>query len=138
MSVVIIGGHDRMVCQYKRICKQYNCKAKVFTQMSANLSKQIGNELPVVEVAENLSSILCVFRLECNAVNSDHIVFQRQTGNGLFRVLQIWGNDDQITCFNGAYVIVKKKVPLSVQDKENLSKVVGMGDAAPVLFVFGK
>ncbi|WP_313131175.1 DUF2325 domain-containing protein [Anaerocolumna sp.] len=42
MSVVIIGGHDRMVCQYKEICKQYNCKAKVFTQMSARLSDQIG------------------------------------------------------------------------------------------------
>lgn len=35
MSVVIIGGHDRMVSQYKKICKNYNCKAKVFTQMSA-------------------------------------------------------------------------------------------------------
>ena len=43
MSVVIIGGHDRMVCQYKQICKSFNCKAKVFTQMSANFSKQIGN-----------------------------------------------------------------------------------------------
>ncbi|HIZ43283.1 MAG TPA: DUF2325 domain-containing protein [Firmicutes bacterium] len=42
MSVVIIGGHDRMVCQYKKICKKYNCKAKVFTQMAAGLSKQIG------------------------------------------------------------------------------------------------
>ena len=43
MSVVIIGGHDRMVCQYKKICRQFTCKAKVFTQMSANLSKQIGS-----------------------------------------------------------------------------------------------
>ena len=42
MSVVIIGGHDRMVCQYKQICRRFNCKAKVFTQMSANLGKQIG------------------------------------------------------------------------------------------------
>ncbi len=42
MSVVIIGGHDRMVGQYKKICKTYNCKAKVFTQMSASLDKQIG------------------------------------------------------------------------------------------------
>lgn len=42
MSVVIIGGHDRMVRQYKQICKNYNCKAKVFTQMSANLGAQIG------------------------------------------------------------------------------------------------
>ena len=40
MSVVIIGGHDRMVSQYKKICKNYNCKAKVFTQMSASLDKQ--------------------------------------------------------------------------------------------------
>lgn len=43
MSVVIIGGHDRMVCQYKKICKEHQCKAKVFTQMSANLSNQIGS-----------------------------------------------------------------------------------------------
>jgi len=42
MSVVIIGGHDRMVCQYKEICKQHKCKAKVFTQMTAKLSDQIG------------------------------------------------------------------------------------------------
>ena len=42
MSVVIIGGHDRMVSQYKKICKNYNCKAKVFTQMSDSLDKQIG------------------------------------------------------------------------------------------------
>jgi hypothetical protein len=42
MSVVIVGGHDRMVSQYKKICKE-QCKAKVFTQMSANLSSQIGS-----------------------------------------------------------------------------------------------
>ena len=43
MSVVIVGGHDRMVSQYKKICKSHNCKAKVFTQMAANLSAQIGS-----------------------------------------------------------------------------------------------
>ena len=42
MSVVIVGGHDRMVCYYKKICKQYRCKAKVFTQMPADLNKKIG------------------------------------------------------------------------------------------------
>ena len=31
-----------MVCQYKKICKSFNHKAKVFTQMSASLDKQIG------------------------------------------------------------------------------------------------
>ena len=42
MSVVIVGGHDRMVCQYMKICKNYKCKAKVFTQMSASMDKQMG------------------------------------------------------------------------------------------------
>ena len=43
MSVVIIGGHDRMVCQYKAVCKSYKCKAKIFTQMPGNFNKQIGS-----------------------------------------------------------------------------------------------
>lgn len=43
MCVVIIGGNDRMVCQYKEICKQYRCKAKVFTQMPGNFRAQIGS-----------------------------------------------------------------------------------------------
>jgi hypothetical protein len=43
MSVVIVGGHDRMVTRYKNICKKYNCKAKVFTQMAGDLKKQMGN-----------------------------------------------------------------------------------------------
>lgn len=43
MSVVIIGGHDRMVHQYRKICEEYRCDAKIFTQMPGNLSGQIGN-----------------------------------------------------------------------------------------------
>ena len=50
MSVVIIGGHDRMVCQYKKICKSYQCKAKVFTQMSGNLKEKIGKPDLVVQI----------------------------------------------------------------------------------------
>lgn len=43
MSVVIIGGHDRMVCRYENICKECGCKAKVYTQAGKNLECQIGN-----------------------------------------------------------------------------------------------
>jgi hypothetical protein len=42
MSVVIIGGHDRMRCHYKNICKEYGCDAKVFTQSGGQLSEAIG------------------------------------------------------------------------------------------------
>ena len=31
-----------MVAQYKKICKSYKCKCKVFTQMEADFSKKIG------------------------------------------------------------------------------------------------
>ncbi len=43
MSVVIVGGHDRMHCRYKEICKSFGCKCKVFTQCPANFKNQIGN-----------------------------------------------------------------------------------------------
>ncbi len=41
-KLVIIGGHDCMVCRYKELCAQYHCKVKVFTQVPGNLRQQIG------------------------------------------------------------------------------------------------
>ncbi|MEG1448882.1 MAG: DUF2325 domain-containing protein [Oscillospiraceae bacterium] len=43
MSVVIIGGNDRMHRLYKDVCKDYGYKAKVFTQMQTDIKKKIGN-----------------------------------------------------------------------------------------------
>ena len=43
MSVVIIGGNERMVCQYTDICKDYGCKAKVFAKEHGSVKKKIGN-----------------------------------------------------------------------------------------------
>ena len=43
MSVVIVGGHDRMHCRYKEICKSYGCKCKVFTQCPVDLGGRIGS-----------------------------------------------------------------------------------------------
>lgn len=43
MSVVIIGGHERMENRYKEICKKYNHKPKVFTKIKSGLSRQMGN-----------------------------------------------------------------------------------------------
>lgn len=42
MSIVIVGGHDRMHCRYKEICKKYGHKCKVFTQCPASFESQIG------------------------------------------------------------------------------------------------
>ena len=43
MSVVIIGGNERMVCQYSDICRGFGCKAKVFAKEIGPIRKKIGN-----------------------------------------------------------------------------------------------
>lgn len=42
MSVVIIGGNECMVREYKNLCKKYQCKAKIFPKQNSSL-KGIGN-----------------------------------------------------------------------------------------------
>lgn len=42
MSIVIVGGNERMECQYADICKNFGCKAKIFTKESGSLKKKLG------------------------------------------------------------------------------------------------
>ena len=42
MSIVIVGGNECMARQYKDLCAEYKCRAKVFTKMKDGLKKQIG------------------------------------------------------------------------------------------------
>ena len=42
MSIVIVGGNERMVCQYETICKCHGCKAKVFAKEKGALKKKLG------------------------------------------------------------------------------------------------
>lgn len=43
MSVVIIGGNERMERQYRDICEKYNCRAKVLTKMTGSFQNKIGD-----------------------------------------------------------------------------------------------
>ena len=52
MSIVIIGGNERMVCQYSDICKDYGCKAKVFPKEHGSVRKKrsaVGSHDPVYQ-----------------------------------------------------------------------------------------
>jgi len=42
MSVVIVGGNECMVRQYKDLCAEYKCRAKVFCKMRDGMKSQIG------------------------------------------------------------------------------------------------
>ena len=41
MSVVILGGNECMVREYKDLCREYQCKAKVYPKMSGAM-KNLG------------------------------------------------------------------------------------------------
>lgn len=92
MSIVIIGGHDRMVCQYKQVCKSYNCKAKVFTQMPAQLGKQIGTPDIVVLFTNTVSHkmIRCALE-EAQRCNACVIRSHSSSKNALEGILQTAG-----------------------------------------------
>ena len=59
MSVVIVGGNERMVCQYEDICKGFGCKAKVFAKEKGAMKKKIGVVNCAVEEAKKKSIPVC-------------------------------------------------------------------------------
>lgn len=88
MSVVIVGGHDRMVCQYKKICKQYRCKAKIFTHMPAQMSNQIGSPDVMILFTNTVSHkmIKCAVA-EAEKNNAEIIRCHTSSGNALTEIL---------------------------------------------------
>lgn len=42
MSVVIIGGNERMSARYEEVCQGYGCEAKIFTKEKGSIKKKIG------------------------------------------------------------------------------------------------
>lgn len=55
MSIVLVGGHDRMHAEYKGIGNKYGCQVKVYTQMPARFDKAIGNPDGIVLFTSTVS-----------------------------------------------------------------------------------
>lgn len=87
MSMVIIGGHDRMVRQYKEICKEHQCKVKVFTQMSANMREQIGSP-DVIVLFTNTVSHKMVRVAVAEAGNANIIRCHTSSGTALQEIFE--------------------------------------------------
>lgn len=54
MSVVILGGNECMTRQYKDLCKEYKCKAKVYPKME-NGAKKLGSPDLIVLFTKTVS-----------------------------------------------------------------------------------
>lgn len=81
MNVVIVGGHDCMVCQYKKICKNHKCKAKVFTQMTADMDKKLGSPDVFILFTGTVSHKMVKCALD-QAKNSNAQIIRSHTSSG--------------------------------------------------------
>lgn len=89
MSVVIVGGHDRMVHQYKIICKEYKCKAKVFTRMSGSLRDRIGSPDLIVVFTSTVSHKMAKCALdEAERNNAEVVCCHTSSENALKEILK--------------------------------------------------
>ena len=75
MSIVIVGGHDRMVNTYKEICKRHKCKAKVFTQMKSNLRSVVGKPDLLILFTNTVSHKMVLGALQ--AVENESTIVER-------------------------------------------------------------
>jgi hypothetical protein len=75
MSVVIVGGHDRMASTYKEICKKHKCKAKIFTQMPADFKTMIGVPDLLILFTNTVSHKMVVGALQ--AVEKENTIVKR-------------------------------------------------------------
>ena len=89
MSVVIIGGHDRMVSQYKKICENHKYKAKVFTQMKTGLDKLIGRPDLLILFTNTVSHkmVRCVLD-EVDENRTDIVRCHTSSGTALAEILE--------------------------------------------------
>ncbi|MFT3950812.1 MAG: DUF2325 domain-containing protein [Oscillospiraceae bacterium] len=55
MSVVVVGGNDRMATRYKEVCKAHKCKAKVFIKMPADFESKLGCPDLVIVLTDTVS-----------------------------------------------------------------------------------
>ncbi len=89
MSVVIVGGHDRMVRQYMDICKKFNCKGKVFTQLPGNFKAQIGQADLIILFTSTVSHIMATGAVQEAARN--HITVERSHSSSSSALKRILG-----------------------------------------------
>lgn len=88
MSVVIVGGNDCMVCRYKRICKEYDYKAKVFTQVPSDFKSKIGSPDLVVLFTSTVSHsmVRCAIK-EAQRKNVEVVCSHTSSSNALKSIL---------------------------------------------------
>ena len=88
MSIVIIGGNERMVCQYTDICKGYGYKAKVFPKENGAIRKKIGCPDLMVLFTNTVSHKMVKCALDEVGSSTDIVRCHTSSGNALNGILE--------------------------------------------------
>ncbi len=88
MSVVILGGNERMERKYADLCREYDCDAKVFTKIQSGLRERIGNPDLLVLFTDTLShKMVRTARSALKGVDTDVVHARTASVSTLRRVL---------------------------------------------------
>lgn len=88
MSIVIVGGHDRMAREYQNICKRHGHKSKVFTQMPANMKSKIGSpDLLVLFTSTVSHKMMRVAVCEAEKCNAEVVRSHTSSASALEEIL---------------------------------------------------
>ena len=80
MSVVILGGNECMVRQYKDLCKEYQCSAKVISKMTGTLKNRLGSPDLLVMFTDTISHKMVRSAL-CETKGIDMIIERSHTSS---------------------------------------------------------
>lgn len=84
MSIVLIGGHDRMHREYKDKCSEFGHHARIFTQITPRFDKIIGNPDGIVVFTGTSSHKMVKIALkEASKKNIPVIRCHNSSGNSL-------------------------------------------------------
>ena len=84
MSVVIVGGNECMIRQYKDLCGEYKCKAKVYPKMKSGL-KDIGTPDLLVLFTNTVSHKMVKCALDEVGASTDIVRCHTSSGNQIPR-----------------------------------------------------
>ncbi len=89
MSIVIIGGNERMERQYEEICRGYGYTAKVFTKESGALKKKIGTPDMLICFTKTVShKMMNAARTECKRGGFPMVACHSSSGSALEELLR--------------------------------------------------
>ncbi len=87
MSIVIIGGHERMARSYQDICKEFNCKSKVFTKMPANMKLKIGSPDLVILLTNTVSHKMVQTAVKMAQKNEARVVRSHSSSSSALKTI---------------------------------------------------